>query len=77
MEKYLLEIIIASFGFSLTIIGTLLLSSFKNLSKNSNKMSTTMSEMNIKLEKVITDQTWHHREMKEAKERISSLENKG
>ena len=32
------------------------------------KMSDSMVDMNVKLEKVITDQSWHNREIEEIKE---------
>ena len=60
-----MEIIIGVFGFILTILGTLIMSYFKSMSKDMESMSQNMIEMNIKLEKVITDQSWHKEEMTE------------
>lgn len=71
-----MEIIIGVFGFILTILGTLIMSYFKSMSKDMESMSQNMIEMNIKLEKVITDQSWHKEEMTEIKDRLTRLEEK-
>lgn len=69
------------FGIVLTALGTMLMlylkdikNDFKFMRIDVGEMSDSMGEMNIKLEKVITDQTWHKEEMKEVKARISLLE---
>jgi hypothetical protein len=72
----LMEIIIGVFGFVLTLLGTLVVTYFKSMSKNMETMSQNMIEMNIKLEKVITDQSWHKEEMKGMKEDHDEISNK-
>lgn len=72
----LLEIIISVFGFILTILGTLLLTYFKEMKQDVGTMSQSMGEMNLKLTKVITDQTWHNKQIEEVKERLHDLEHK-
>lgn len=72
----LLEIIISIFGFILTILGTVLILYFKDMKTDVKTMSESMVKMNVKLEKVITDQSWHKREINEIKSRISGLEHK-
>jgi len=77
-----LSIVAGIFGIILTALGTVLLmylkdikNDFKYMRGDVGDMSESMGEMNIKLEKVITDQTWHKEEMQEMKARISVLEN--
>jgi predicted nucleic acid-binding Zn-ribbon protein len=65
------------FEIVLTGLATILVFYFKNMNTNVENMSRSMIDMNIKLEKVVTDQSWHHREIKEIKDRISDLEHKG
>lgn len=69
-----MEIIVGIFGFVLTVLGTLLISYFKDMKNDIKAMSVSMGQMNVKLEKVITDQSWHNREIAEIKDRITKLE---
>lgn len=69
-----LEIILTTFGFVLTILGTLLLNYFREMKTDVKNMSYSIIELNIKLEKVMTDQTWHKEEMSLLKERIDTLQ---
>lgn len=62
-----LEIIVAVFGFVLTILGTILIMSFKDMKTDVKVMSGSMINLNLKLEKVITDQSWHKEETNEIK----------
>lgn len=71
-----IELGLAVFGFVLTILGTILISCFNSMRKDLKQISDSVVEMNIKLEKVITDQSWHKDEMNEMKERIVKLETK-
>ncbi len=65
------------FEIVLTGLATILVFYFKNMNRNVERMSKSMIDMNVKLEKVVTDQSWHHREIKEIKDRINDLEHKG
>lgn len=64
----MLEIIIAVFGFVLTILGTLLILNFKDMKTDVKTMSSSMFDLNLKLEKVINDQAWHKEESAELKQ---------
>lgn len=68
------EIILSVFGFILTILGTLLIGYFKDLKADVKNMSTSIIELNIKLERVILDQTWHKEEIALIKEQINGLQ---
>jgi predicted nucleic acid-binding Zn-ribbon protein len=70
------EILLLIFGSVLSALGTLLLAYFKGIKTDISTMSASMVQMNLKLEKVITDQSWHKEEITELKERITSLESK-
>lgn len=70
VKSYLLEIIISIFGIILTVLGTLLITYFRDMRKDVNKMSGSMVDMNTKLEVVINDVTWHKEEMKDIKEEV-------
>lgn len=74
--NFAIELGLATFGFVLTILGTILISCFNSMRKDLQKISQSVVEMNIKLEKVINDQSWHKDEMNEIKERIKNLETK-
>lgn len=71
-----LEILI---GLSLMILsgfGTVILLNFKDLKVSVKEMAHSVVQLNIKLERVITDQAWHKEDIKEIKERLDALENK-
>lgn len=70
----ILEITIGVFGFILTILGTLLLSYFKEMKSDVKNMSQSIFQLNMKLERVISDQSWHKDEIVEMKERIHAIE---
>lgn len=74
--SFAIELGLAIFGFVLTILGTILITCFNSMRKDLKQISDSVVEMNIKLEKVITDQSWHKDEMNEIKERIIILEQK-
>jgi predicted nucleic acid-binding Zn-ribbon protein len=67
---------IINHAFELVITGlaTVLVMYFKDMKNDVKNMSRSMIDMNVKLEKVITDQSWHKEEIKEIKQRISALE---
>lgn len=69
-----LEILISIFGFILTILGTLLISYFKEMKQDVKSMSDSVMQLNIKLEKVILDQSWHKEEINELNEKIVKME---
>lgn len=71
----LAEVLIGIFGFIISMLGAILVINFKDMKLDVKKMSSSMGEMNVKLEKVITDQTWHKEEMNEIKSRLTTLEN--
>lgn len=48
-------------------MGVLILVYFKKMAVSIDTMSMNMIEMNIKLERVITDQDWHRLEIKDIK----------
>lgn len=64
----LIELFLAILGAILSIMGTMILVYFKKISSGIDTMSINMVEMNVKLERVITDQDWHRLEIKEIKE---------
>lgn len=77
--NYLMEIIVGFFGLICSVLGTMIVMYFKGLNKtvadNAKEVKDSiieikdeMSKMNLKLEKVITDQSWHKEEMNEIKE---------
>jgi len=68
------QIILLIFGGILTVLGTLLLVIFKDMKDDVKAMSKSMVQMNLKLEKVITDQSWHKEEISEVKHRVTKLE---
>lgn len=70
----ILELVVGVFGFILTMLGTLLLSYFKSMREDINKMSESICDMNTKLATVINDQTWHKEELQELKDRVHKLE---
>lgn len=51
----------------LTGMGAIIMLYFKKMSASIDSMSQNMIEMNVKLERVITDQDWHRLEIKEIK----------
>jgi len=67
LVNHLFEIIV-------TGLGSILVIYFKEMKTDVKEMSGNMAEMNVKLEKVITDQTWHKEEIAEIKERVKHLE---
>lgn len=69
-----LEIIISIFGFILTILGTLLITYFRDMKSDVKSMSESIVQLNIKLERVILDQSWHKEEMQELKDKLKILE---
>lgn len=69
-----IELLIALFGFILTMLGTLLVSYFKDMKTDVKSMSDSIMQLNIKLEKVISDQTYHKEEITEIKNRLKDLE---
>lgn len=71
-----IEIILSVFGLVLTALGTLLLGYFKDLKLDVKSMSSSIIELNIKLERVILDQTWHKEEITMLKDDIAMLKNK-
>ena len=77
--EMLMEVLVGIFGFVLTILGTIIIMNFKKLTVSTEKISDNMVKMNIRLERAITDQSWHKEEMSEVKVRLGSLErmNKG
>lgn len=72
--ELIIGVILAIVGTVLSVVSTLLLSYFKDMKNNIKNMSDSMVQMNVKLEKVITDQSWHKEEMGEIKSRLSYLE---
>ena len=74
MEANLTEIILSILGFIFTVFGTCLIGQFRGIKIDLAKMSSSVVEMNLKLERVITDQTWHRQEIKEINEKIKNLE---
>lgn len=68
------EIGLAVLGFILTALGTILVTCFNSMRGNLEKISNSVVEMNIKLERVILDQAWHKDEIAEIKKRIDNLE---
>ena len=71
-----LEILIGLSLMVLSAFGTVILLNFKDLKTSVKEMAQSVVQLNIKLEKVITDQVWHREEIKKLEERIDSLENK-
>lgn len=69
------EIITGLFGFILTVLGTLLVSYFKDMKNDVKNMSESVFQLNIKLEKVISDQSYHKEEIQDIKKRLKDLEN--
>lgn len=69
------EIITGLFGFILTVLGTLLVSYFKDMKNDVKNMSESVFQLNIKLEKVISDQSYHKEEIQDIKQRLKDLEN--
>jgi len=76
-----MEIVIGTFGFILTILGTMIMSYFKSMSKDMESMSQNMIEMNTKLTTVITkhDNTEYvakknSQELDKVRERLHNLE---
>ena len=68
-----MEWIVGSFGLVLTALGTILLVYFKDMRRDIGTISASMVGMNIKLEKVITDQTWHKEEIGDVKTDIKDI----
>jgi len=69
-----LQIAIPLFGLVLTALGTLLLSYFREMKNDVKNMTGSLIELNIKLERVILDQTWHKEEISVIKERLDALQ---
>ncbi len=70
------QLINHAFELVITGLATMLVIYFKDMKSDVKNMSSSMTDMNIKLEKVITDQSWHKEEMSEIKDRIKHLEDK-
>ena len=71
-----LEVLI---GLSLMVLsgfGSVILLNFKDLKSSVKEMSASVVQLNIKLERVITDQVWHKEEIAEIKERMDAIEKK-
>ena len=68
-----IEIILITFGFILTTLGTLLVNYFREMKTDVKDMSTSIVQLNIKLEKVITDQVWHKEEMDLIRAKLNKL----
>lgn len=72
---YFTQILIGALGVVLSAMGTMILIYFKKISSGIDSMSLNMIEMNVKLERVITDQDWHRLEIKEIKEENKDIRN--
>lgn len=68
------QLINHAFELVLTGLATVLVIYFKDMRNDVKNMSSSMVDMNLKLEKVITDQSWHKEEISEIKDRIKKLE---
>ena len=66
----MIEILLAVIGG----IGTLALSYFREMKNDVKSMSESIVQLNLKLERVINDQTWHRQELNEIKQRLDALE---
>lgn len=71
-----LEILLAFFIMVVSGFGTLILFNFKEFKIALKEMASSVVQLNIKLERVITDQAWHKEDIKEIKERLDALEHK-
>lgn len=63
-------------GMVLSILGTILLMYFKDMKNSVMSMSESISELNVKMEKVVTDISWHREEIEKIDARINELEKK-
>lgn len=71
-----LEVLIGLSLMVLSAFGSVILLNFKDLKSSVKEMSASVVQLNIKLEKVITDQVWHKEEITEIKERMDAIEKK-
>lgn len=63
-----------AFELVLTGLATVLVIYFKDMKSDVKNMSQSIFQLNMKLERVISDQSWHKDEIVEMKERIHAIE---
>lgn len=72
MKEYAVEILLSLIGI---VLGKIL-TYFKSMNEHVKAVSDSVSQLNLKLELVIKDMSWHKSELDGIKERLEHLENK-
>lgn len=72
----LIEILVGVLIMILSGFGTVIMLNFKEIKDNFRTMAESVVQLNIKLERVITEQIFHRKDMDRLEERIELLENK-
>lgn len=68
------DIILMFVEAALAVIGIMITILFSGVRKDLSSISKSVIDLNIKIEKVITDQSWHKEEIRDIKNRLDAIE---